>query len=92
MNGFDTPAALWLFAAIQILGILSACMARWSEGSEKQAACHRIFYGIMPLMGSASLLSLAFGPGYWLCCSATLACMVLVATCDFRAHRDTVTW
>jgi len=92
MNGFDSPAALWLLVAAQILGVLSAFAARFSEGSPRQAISQAMFLGALPLMGAATLLALAVGPGCWLGCAATLAIMVLTVTCDFRRGRESATW
>jgi len=92
MNGFDSPAALWLLVAAQILGVLSAFAARFSEGSPRQAISQGMFLGVLPLMGVATLLALAVGPGCWLGCATTLAVMVLTVTCDFRRGRESATW
>lgn len=92
MNGFDTPAALWLLVATQILGAISACAARVSEGTPHQAFSHGMFLGALPLVGIATLVAFAIGPGCWLACSATLAFMILTVTCDFRNGRESATW
>ena len=92
MNGFDSPAALWLFVAVQFFGILSACAARLSEGSPRQAISQGMFLGMLPLMGVVTLVAFAVGPGCWLACSTTLAVMVLVVTCDFRNSRESAMW
>ena len=92
MNGFESPALLWLFVVAQILGISSACVARLSEGSPCQVASQCVFFGALPLMGVATMAALAIGPGYWLACSATVAFMVLTVTCDLRGGRQAATW
>ena len=53
MNGFDSPAVLWLLVAVQFFGVLSACAARLSEGSPRQAISQACFW-ILPLMGVAT--------------------------------------
>jgi hypothetical protein len=92
LNGFDSPAALWILIAIQCLGILSAFAARFSEGSPRQAISQGAFLGALPLMGAATLLALAVGPGCWVGCATTLAVMVLTVTWDFRRGRESATW
>ena len=92
MNGFDSPAALWLLIAMQFLGVLSAFAARLSEGTPRQAFSQGMFFAMLPLMGAATLVALAVGPGCWLGCSTTLAVMVLTVTCDFRRGRESATW
>lgn len=92
MNGFDSPAVLWLLVALQFVGVLSACAARISEGSRRQAILQIAFLAMLPLVGAATLLAFAIGPGCWMACSATLAVMVLTVTCDFRSGRESATW
>jgi hypothetical protein len=92
MNGLDSPQVLWLLMASQLLGLFSAGIARLSEGSCCQAASQYIFFGVLPLMGVATALALAIGPGWWLACAATLALMVLTVTCDFRGRREAAIW
>jgi hypothetical protein len=92
MNGFDTPTCLWLLIAAQFIGVFSAWAARLSEGSPHQATGQRTFFAILPLMGVATMVAFAIGPGCWLACSATLAFMVLTVTCDFRGSREAATW
>ena len=92
MNGLDSPAVLWLLIAVQLLGVLSACVARLSEGSSRQAISQGAFFGTLSLMGPATMVALAVGPGCWLACSTSLAVMVLMVTCDFRGSREAATW
>jgi hypothetical protein len=92
MNGFDSPATLWLLVAAQILGVLTAFAARFSEGSPHQAISQGMFFAVLLLMGAATLVALAVGPGCWLGCAATLAVMILTVTCDFRRCRESATW
>ena len=92
MNAFDSPAVVWVLVAVQFLGVLSACAARLSEGSRRQAISQGMFLSFLPLVGAATLVAFAMGPGCWLACSATLAIMVLTVTCDFRNGRESATW
>ncbi len=92
MNGFDSPVVFWILVATQFLGILSACMARFNEGSPRQGMSHGVFLGVLPIMGGLTMAALAVGPGCWLACATTLAVMVLTATCDMRNRREAATW
>ena len=92
MNGFDSPAVLWLLVAAQLIGVSSAWLARLSEGSAHQTMSHCMFFGVLPLMGAATMVAFAVGPGCWLACSTSLAFMVLTVTCDFRSGRESATW
>ena len=44
-------------------------VARLSEGSRRQAISQGMFLGALPLMGAATIVALAVGPGCWLACS-----------------------
>jgi hypothetical protein len=94
MSGFefDSPAALWIFASAPFLGIAAAWLVRLTEGSAGQRAFQALFFGVMVLMGAATVAALAVGPGCWVACSTTLAVMVLTATLDFRGSRESATW
>jgi hypothetical protein len=92
LNGFDSPTGLGLLIATQLLGVLSACLARLSEGSCCQTVGQCMFVGVLTLMGAATMVALAIGPGCWVACSATLSVMILTVTCDFRGSREAATW
>lgn len=92
MDGFYSPVALWLLMALQFLGIMSACAARFSEGTPRQRLIQGMFLGVLPLMGCSTMVAFAIGPGCWLACATTLAVMVLTVTCDFRSSRESSTW
>jgi hypothetical protein len=92
VNGFDSPAILWILVAAQIVGIVTACAARLSQGASQQALVQSLFLGVLAVMGAATIAAFAVGPGCWLACSATLAVMILTVTCDFRNGRKAATW
>jgi hypothetical protein len=92
MNGFDSPSLQWFLLATQLLGVVSAFAARLSEGSPRQAISQRMFFGALCVMGTATIVALAVGPGCWLACSTSLAVMVLTVICDFRGGRQASTW
>lgn len=89
MNGFDSAAALWLLVAAQCFGILSAAAARLSEGSPCQAVSQWVFLVALPLVGVATVVALMADSAVWVACAASLAVMVLTATCDLRIRRET---
>ena len=82
-NGFDCPAALWILIGIQTLGLMSAWVARVSEGSPSQTASHLVFFACLALVGAGTVVALAIGPGCWLTSATTLSLMILMVTCDF---------
>jgi hypothetical protein len=92
MNGFDSPAAIWLLIFVLLLGVLIAWAARLSEGSAYQAVTQAIFYMALPLVGLITAFALTVGPGCWLTCATTFSVMVLTVTCDFRGSREAATW
>lgn len=92
LNGFDSPTGFGLLLAAQLLGVFSACLARLTEGSSCQAIGQCLFVGALSLVGAATMVALAIGPGCWIACSATLSLMILTVTCDFRGSREAATW
>ncbi len=73
-------------ALLQIVGLLSAWLARLSEGSSQQSWCHGLFVGCLATIGLATMAFVATGVRPWLPSGATLSVMVLAAVWDFRAH------
>jgi uncharacterized membrane protein len=82
-------AATWLLAGVQAIGLTSAWLARLSEGSAHQAWCQRLFLCCMLMLGLATIAALLTSPGTCVFAGATLAIMVLAATWDFSAGRET---
>lgn len=91
MNGFESSLFLLVLGLIQAVGLISAALARLTEGSGRQAATQRLFLGCLALVGGCTVLSLVLGPGYWLTSGATLSLMVLATTCDFNHASRTET-
>jgi hypothetical protein len=77
---------IWSLGFIQIAGLVSAWLARLSEGSRSQAPCHWLFLAFLGLVGLATMASVTLGPRYWLASGATLSVMTLGAIWDFRAQ------
>ena len=83
MNETHLEWAIYGLAIIQTAGLLSACLARLGEGSTRQAGCQWLFFGCLSLVGLATMVALAVGPGACLASGTTLTVMVLTATWDF---------
>lgn len=77
-------AILWTVATVQVLGLLSTAVARLSEGSCSQTACHCLFYASLLLVGLMTLVALTLGLGCWLLSGVVFSLMVLAATWDPR--------
>lgn len=90
MNGIELSAALWILVGIQAMGLISAIMARVGEGSPRQTASHACFFACLAIVGAATVMALAVGPGCWITSATTLAVMVLIVTCDFSRGRQIV--
>lgn len=90
--GNEASMICWLFGAVQIAGLASAWAARLSQGSPRQASWQRLFFGWLAVVGGATVFALRLGPVCWLASGATLAIMVLIATCDFSRSRQATVW
>jgi len=86
LETLEASFSAWLIGSIQVVGLVSAWLARMSEGSPSQAWCQRLFFGSLLLVGFMTLAVVALGTRYWLFPGATLATMILAAVWDFRVH------
>ncbi|MEX0676135.1 MAG: hypothetical protein WD063_03620 [Pirellulales bacterium] len=86
MAYLDTSFLTWFLGLIQIAGLLSAWLARLSEGSSRQVWCQRLFVGCLALVGLSTMVVVALGARYWVASGATLSAMILAAVWDFSAH------
>jgi hypothetical protein len=84
MNGAGDVLVVCCLGAVQVLGLLSAAVARLSEGSRCQAPGQWAFLALLAIVGCVTVVSLALGSGFWLPSGATLSLMILGAVCDFR--------
>ncbi len=89
MAYLDTSTFMWTLAIVQIAGLVSAPLARLSEGSRGQVPCHWLFMGCLATIGLATMLAVHMGPRYLLFSCLTMSIMVLVAVWDFRSHPRT---
>jgi hypothetical protein len=77
---------IWTLTLIQGLGLISAWLARLSEGSRGQACCQCLFFVCLALVGITAMATITLGPRYWLTPGATLGVMIVGAIWDFKAH------
>ena len=90
MDGMDMSAVDGMLAAVQVLGLASAWLARLSENSRRQSSCQWLFLACLALVGGSTIVALGLGSGCWLVCGATFSLMVLAVTCDFSRSHETV--
>ena len=76
----------WVLAAVQIVGLASAVLARLSERSACQTWCQWLFLLCLCLVGLATAISLSGGPGNCLICGSTLSMMSVTAVYDFSSE------
>ncbi len=88
MNTITDFPLVWLVFCILVLGLFSAAFARVGAGSPRQALSHGLFFGCLPMVAAATVVSFGVGPGCWLASVSTFAVMVLSATADTRRSRE----
>lgn len=92
MAYLETSFLLWTLGFVQIAGLFSAWLARFSEGSRSQASFHGLFFACLALVGLITMVAVAFSFRYWLVSGATLAVMILAAIWDVsprpQAHAE----
>lgn len=81
-----------VLVAIQMLGLASAAVARISIGSRHQGKFQWMFMTCLGLVGMGMVISLGVAPGLWIGSGASLAVMVLAATCEFGRSRRATAW
>jgi len=92
MTHLASSALPWAVVSVQILGILSACLARFSEGCACQKLCQGLFFLFLTLVAGSAVVSLRFRPECWLTAGAVLAVMVVTATFQLGRSRKAVAW
>ena len=88
MAYLETSFWAWFLGLIPIAGLLSAWLARLSEGSSRQAWCQRLFVACLAIVGLLTMAFVALGARYWLASGATLSVMILAAVWDFSTHAS----
>jgi len=79
---------LWIFAGVQVAGLLSAWLIRLSQGSAGETPCQWLFFICMAMVAAATLVALAAQSRGWILCGSTLTAMVLGAIWDVsHTHR-----
>lgn len=81
----ESTVLIYALAIIQGVGLASACLARWGEGSIRQTSFQRFFLGCLSLVGAATMAAMFVGPGVCVISGGAMAVMVLTATWDFGA-------
>jgi hypothetical protein len=92
MTEFHSAAILWAVVGAAVLGLISAASARLAEGSSRQATCQYLFFGLLTLNGTATLLALGLEQGCWLFSGVAFSLMVLTATWDVSRDQHAGAW
>ena len=92
MAYLEGSGVVWAVVLVQVLGVVSACMARFSEG----CACQRLYQGLfflcLALVAASAVVSFGLEPGCWLTSGGILGLMVVTATFQPGGSRRAVAW
>lgn len=83
MYGSTDLGQLCVLCSVHGCGLISAALARMMEGGRWQGWSQRLFIGLLIVVAFTTVVTLSNAPQQWLISSATLATMVVTATCDF---------
>ncbi len=72
-----------LLSSVQVCGLMSAALARISEGRRWHALFQRVFIALLVIVAFTNVLNVWNAPQQWMMSATTLAVMVVTATCDF---------
>jgi hypothetical protein len=85
MPAFDPVLFLCCLAGVQFVALGSACLARLTEGSLREARYQWLCLGCLVMAGLAAMASLIVGPGTCVFSGVVLAVTILTATWDLGA-------
>ena len=74
---------LCVISAVQVCGLMSAALARVTEGRRWHDLFQRMFMGLLVIVAFTTVLNLWNAPQQWMMSATTLAVMVVTTTCDF---------
>lgn len=80
MSSTTEFAAFWMAVIVQVLGLASIAIARFTERSWARAFCQRLFFASLVSVGVVTLFSLHLGNGNWHPCAMMLGIMTVGAT------------
>ena len=83
MFGGLSSSQFCVLSAVQVCGLMSAALARISEGRPWQSLFQRMFVAFLVIVAFANVLNVWNAPQQWMMSATTLAVMVVTATCDF---------
>ena len=72
-----------VISSVQVCGLLSAALARITEGRPWQELFQRMFMALLVIVAFTTVLNLWNAPQQWMMSATTLTVMVVTATCDF---------
>jgi hypothetical protein len=88
MQEFGPGPGVHFFAFLQVMGLVSALLARISQGSSLEAGYQRVFFLLLASVGAATIVAVQIAPFICITSCATLSVMVLATVWDFRPKRD----
>ena len=74
---------LCVISSVQVCGLVSAALARITEGRRWQDLFQRMFMALLVIVAFTTVLNVWNAPQQWMMSATTLAVMVVTATCDF---------
>jgi hypothetical protein len=92
MSDLAGSAVVWAVLLVQILGIVSVCLARFSEGCACQKFYQGLFFVCLALVAGSAIVSFGLEPGCWLTSAGVLAVMVVAATLQLGHSDQAVAW
>jgi len=82
------PEPSWLLpvvAAVQVIGLISAWLARASQKSQRHhGPFQAIFFLALAVVAGTAIAATQFPSAVWLLSGVTLPIMIVGTTCDFR--------
>jgi hypothetical protein len=73
---------------LMLSGVVSAFSARVSAGYACERLCQALYFGLLILVGIATVVTLGIAPGIWLTTAMTFCVMILAVVWDFKPQPN----
>ncbi len=83
MSGGVDFGQLCVISSVQVCGLVSAVLARITEGRRGQDLSQRMFLACLVVVAFTTVLNVWNAPQQWVASAVTLTVMIVTATCDF---------
>lgn len=86
------PAVLWAVSLVQLIGISSTVLARFSEGTRWQTNCRALFCASLMLVGITAIVTMLISSELWLLSGITISLMIVSVLFERQDPEEVSVW